>query len=133
MKISELEKKSGISAYTLRYYEKAGLLRASQRSSNNYREYSQDDLSTAKFILACKQSGFSLAETSSLLAIKDNKDKHVCAEAKEITKNKIVQISEQIKQLENMQNTLKKLEKICNGDNKSAEFCSIISTLEKDH
>ena len=130
MKISELEKKSGISAHTLRYYEKAGLLKASQRNANNYREYSQDDLSTAKFILACKKSGFTLAETTALLAIKDNKEQHDCAEAKIITTNKIKQISEQIQQLKNMQTTLKKLEKICYGDSQSAEFCSIIATLE---
>ncbi|KXI29638.1 MerR family transcriptional regulator [Paraglaciecola hydrolytica] len=130
MKISELEKKSGISAHTLRYYEKAGLLKASQRSANNYREYSQDDLATARFIQACKHSGFSLAETGALLAIKGNKDQHVCAEAKIITHNKIKQISEQIKQLKNMQNTLQKLEKICCGGAESAEFCSIISALE---
>lgn len=130
MKISELEKKSGISAHTLRYYEKAGLLQASHRSANNYREYSQDDLATAKFIQSCKQSGFSLAETAALLAIKDNKDQHVCAEAKIITAKKIEQISAQIAQLKAMQNTLQKLEKICFGGNQSAEFCSIISALE---
>ena len=130
MKISELAKKSGISAHTLRYYEKAGLLKSSQRNVNNYREYSQDDLSTAKFILACKNSGFTLAETASLLAIKDNKEQHVCAEAKIITSNKIKQIAEQIEQLKNMLCTLKKLEKICYGGNQSAEFCSIIATLE---
>ena len=44
MKISDLAKCSGISAHTLRYYEKTGLLRASQRSESNYRIYSQDDL-----------------------------------------------------------------------------------------
>ena len=130
MKISELEKKSGISAHTLRYYEKTGLLHASHRGANNYREYSEDDLATAKFIQACKQSGFSLADTAALLAIKDNKDKHVCAEAKIITANKIEQISAQIAQLKAMQNTLQRLEKICFGGDKSAEFCSIIVALE---
>lgn len=130
MKISELEKRSGISAHTLRYYEKAGLLTASQRTANNYREYSLDDLATAKFIFACKNSGFTLADTSALLAIKDNKEQHVCAEAKIITNNKIKQITEQIEQLKKMQNTLTKLEKICHGGSQSAEFCSIIAALE---
>ena len=130
MKISELAKKSGISAHTLRYYEKAGLLKSSQRNVNNYREYSQDDLSTAKFILACKNSGFTLAETASLLAIKDNKEQHVCAEAKQITQNKIESISQQISQLKQMQETLKKLEQYCCGGEESAAFCSIISALE---
>ncbi|MDP5030158.1 MAG: MerR family transcriptional regulator [Paraglaciecola sp.] len=132
MKISELAKKVGISAHTLRYYEKAGLLSPSQRNQNNYREYTQEDVATTKFILACKESGFSLAETSALLAIKDNKDQHACAEAKLITRNKIEEISQQISQLKNMQTTLIDLEKYCCGGPESAEFCTIISTLEGD-
>ena len=54
MKISDLAARSGISAHTLRYYEKTGLLSASGRSENNYRSYSQDDLTTAKFIKRSK-------------------------------------------------------------------------------
>jgi MerR family transcriptional regulator, Zn(II)-responsive regulator of zntA len=130
MKISELAKKVGMSAHTLRYYEKAGLLSPSKRNQNNYREYTSEDVATTKFILACKESGFSLAETSALLAIKDHKNLHACAEAKSITRNKIEEISLQINKLKNMQTTLVNLEKYCCGGQESAEFCSIISTLE---
>lgn len=132
MKISDVTKRTGISAHTLRYYEKVGLLRSSQRNTNNYREYNDDDLHAAKFILACKNSGFSLAETRALLAIKDNKEQHVCAEAKLITSGKIKEISQQIAQLKSMQQTLKNLERYCCGGPESAEFCSIISRLEGD-
>jgi MerR family Zn(II)-responsive transcriptional regulator of zntA len=131
MKISELAKKVGVSSYTLRYYEKVGLLIPSKRNVNSYRDYNDDDVSALRFILACKQSGFSLAETQSLLAIKDNKNQHACAEAKLITQCKIAAISQQIKQLKNMQLTLINLEKYCAGGNESAEFCSIISALER--
>jgi MerR family Zn(II)-responsive transcriptional regulator of zntA len=132
MRISDLAKRSGISAHTLRYYEKTGLLSASQRSESNYRIYSQDDLTTAKFIKRSKECGFSLAETASLLAIKHDKDQHVCAEAKFITSTKIVDITQQIAQLKQMQKTLQKLESYCCGGQESAEFCSIISSLEQE-
>lgn len=131
MKISELEKRSAISAHTLRYYEKLGLLKASMRNNSNYRIYSEDDLTTALFIKRCKQSGFSLADTAALLAIKHDKSLHVCAEAKSITANKLIEISTQIEQLKHMQRTLIKLEKFCCGGQESAEFCSIISALEE--
>lgn len=132
MKISVLAERSGISAYTLRYYEKTGLLNASQRSKSNYRVYSQDDLTTAKFIKRSKECGFSLAETATLLAIRHDKNQHVCAEAKLVTSNKIMQITQQIAQLQQMQETLQQLEKYCCGGQESAEFCSIISTLEQE-
>ena len=132
MKISDLAARSGISAHTLRYYEKTGLLSASGRSENNYRSYSQDDLTTAKFIKRSKECGFSLAETASLIAIKNDKSQHVCAEAKLITSSKIIDISQQISQLKQMQTTLQQLESYCCGGQESAEFCSIIASLEQE-
>ena len=131
MKISQLAKQCGLSAHTLRYYEKAGLFKASGRSSSNYRIYNQDDLHSAKFIKRCKESGFSLQETASLLRIKDDKSQHVCAEAKAITSEKVEKITEQITQLHNMLTTLKQLEQYCCGGEESAEFCSIITALEQ--
>lgn len=132
MKISELVKQSGISAHTIRYYEKLGLLTASQRSQSNYRLFSNDDVITAKFIKRSKECGFSLAETSTLLAIKNDKSQHICAEAKLITSQKIVEITEQIVKLKTMQTTLQELQQYCCGGQESAEFCSIISSLEKE-
>ncbi|MCF2947536.1 heavy metal-responsive transcriptional regulator [Paraglaciecola aquimarina] len=130
MKISELEKRTGINAHTLRYYEKSGLLKASMRSVNNYRIYSEDDLITALFIKRCKECGFSLAQTAALLAIKHDKSLHVCAEAKSITESKLQEISQQIEQLQQMEGTLTELQAYCCGGQESAEFCTIISTLE---
>ncbi|MBL4631789.1 MAG: Zn(2+)-responsive transcriptional regulator [Paraglaciecola sp.] len=132
MKISDLAKFSGISAHTLRYYEKTGLFSASQRNESNYRIYSQDDLTTAKFIKRSKECGFSLAETASLLAIRHDKSQHVCAEAKLITSSKITDITQQIAQLKQMQKTLQQQERYCCGGQESAEFCSIISNLERE-
>ena len=131
MKISQLARHSGISAHTLRYYEKAGLFKASGRSVSNYRIYDHDDLHTVKFIKRCKESGFSLPETASLLRIKDDKSQHVCAEVKAITGEKIEKITQQIEQLRNMRKTLNKLEKYCCGGDESAQFCSIIASLEQ--
>ncbi|PKG98346.1 Zn(2+)-responsive transcriptional regulator [Paraglaciecola sp. MB-3u-78] len=132
MKISDLAERSGISAHTLRYYEKTGLFSASQRSASNYRIYSQDDLTTAKFIKRSKACGFSLAETATLLAIKHDKSQHVCAEAKVITSTKITDINQQISQLQQMQKTLQQLERFCCGGQESTEFCSIIASLEQE-
>ena len=132
MKIGDLAKHSGVSVHTLRYYEKTGLLKASQRTEANYRIYKDDDLSTVMFIQRCKSSGFSLQETAALISIKDNKSRHVCAEAKAITSNKINQLKKHIIQLQQMEETLIKLEQYCCGGQESAEFCSIISALEAE-
>jgi MerR family Zn(II)-responsive transcriptional regulator of zntA len=129
MNISDVAERSGISPHTLRYYEKTGLISASQGSASNYRIYSQDDLTTAKFIKRSKACGFSLAETATLLAIKHDKSQHVCAEAKIITSTKITQ---QISQLQQMQKTLQQLECFGCGGQESAEFCTNIASLEQE-
>ncbi|MBT0586273.1 heavy metal-responsive transcriptional regulator [Alteromonas oceanisediminis] len=131
MKIGELAERSGLSTHTLRYYGKCGLLQPSGRSQNNYRHYSDADLSSALFIKRCKQSGFTLEETAALLTIKGAKDEHVCAEAKAITAQKIADISRQMEQLAAMKATLEDLSELCCGGSESAEFCSIIAKLEQ--
>lgn len=130
MKISKLAERSGLSAHTLRYYEKLGLITPKHRIDNNYREYSQDDLTTAQFIKRCKESGFSLDDTASLLSIKDAKDEHICAEAKAITLAKVADIKTKILQLQKMESILQELADVCCGGSESAKFCSIIAKLE---
>lgn len=130
MKISQLSQATGLSAHTLRYYEKLGLLVPKKQAENNYRQYNQDDLATALFIKRCKESGFSLDDTAALINIKEAKDQHTCAEAKSITQRKIAEVSAQIERLTQLNVVLKQLsEKCCDGE-ESAEFCSIISQLE---
>ena len=73
-----------------------------------------------------------MAETATLLAIRHDKDQHVCAGAKLITSTKIIDISQQITQLKQMQKTLQQLERYCCGGQESAEFCSIIANLEQE-
>jgi MerR family Zn(II)-responsive transcriptional regulator of zntA len=130
MKIGELAKVTGLPAHTLRFYEKNNLLTATQRSDNNYRVYTHEDVNTALFIQASRQIGFSLAEIKSLLSIRADKPAHMCADAKQITHQKIVEIEEQMQQLTKMLNALKRLNDSCCGGTESAEFCTIIEAME---
>ena len=130
MKIGELAKQSGLSAHTLRFYEKQGLIEASARSESNYRVYSQGDLATAKFIKRSREMGFSLEEVEVFLSIRADKPAHVCREAKDIAQLKIVDLQQKIEDLQGVLVALHKLSDACCGGNESAEFCSIIEALE---
>jgi DNA-binding transcriptional MerR regulator len=68
MRVGELAKRSGISASTLRYYEKLGLLRPASRSASGYREYTKETLDQLSLIQRAKELGFSLREIRALLA-----------------------------------------------------------------
>lgn len=60
--IGELSSLTGLSAHTLRFYEKAGVLQASSRADNGHRRYNSDDVAWLGFVLRLKQTGMPLAE-----------------------------------------------------------------------
>ncbi len=130
MKIGELAKMSGLSAHTLRFYEKQGLIQATTRSESNYRIYNQQGLDTARFIKRSREMGFSLEEVEVFLSIRADKPAHVCAEAKGIAQQKITDVTQKIEELKQVLTALHKLSDACCGGEESAEYCSIIEALE---
>ena len=60
--IAELARLSGLSAYTLRYYEAEGILRAIRRARNGHRRYSREDVLWLEFVKRLKLTGMPLAE-----------------------------------------------------------------------
>jgi DNA-binding transcriptional MerR regulator len=67
MNIGELARRTGVSASTIRFYEKAGLLKAVARRPNGYRAYSQDAALTLEIIATAQRAGFTLDEIRKLL------------------------------------------------------------------
>ena len=60
--IREVCEKTGLSAHTLRFYEKEGLLTNVERSSGGFRQYSDEDLEWLGLICCLKNTGMSLQE-----------------------------------------------------------------------
>ena len=73
MKIQELARKTGLTVYTLRFYEKEGLLdsRHYVREENNYRNYSDETIERLEFIKKLQSMGCSLTEIKGVLQEKD--------------------------------------------------------------
>ena len=130
LKSSELAAKIGLSAHTIRFYEKHDLIRASERSEAGYRFYNDSDIRRAEFVKAARNIGFSLEDISQLLSIRVDKSSHSCQEVTDITQHKLDEVNEKISELESMQNTLQILLKSCCGGPEKATHCSIIEALE---
>ena len=73
MKIHELAEKTGLTAPTIRFYEKEGLLdrRHVQREDNNYRSYPVEAIERLKLIRKLQGVGFTLAELKETLQEED--------------------------------------------------------------
>ncbi len=73
MKIQELAQRTGLSVYTIRFYEKQGLLdsRHVVRENNNYRNYSNEAIERLKLVKKFQGVGCSLDEIKEILQAKD--------------------------------------------------------------
>ncbi|ADZ89442.1 Zn(2+)-responsive transcriptional regulator [Marinomonas mediterranea] len=130
--IGALAKRLGVSADTLRFYEKNGLLAPSKRSESGYRLYSDKDQQTLSFILRAKSVGFSLAEIKELISLDQNKVDFACGDVKELVDLKRAQIQTKISELQAFERSLRVLSDACCGGDESALNCSILQTLEDD-
>ncbi|MFB7327109.1 heavy metal-responsive transcriptional regulator [Streptomyces sp. NPDC056190] len=74
-RISQLAKRSGLPATTLRFYETAGLLSA-ERTASGYRVYGEDAVERLAFISSAKLLGLALEEIRELLSVREE---GVCA------------------------------------------------------
>lgn len=130
LKISELAAKTGLSAHTIRFYEKNGLISASERSEAGYRYYNDADIRRAEFVKTARNIGFSLEDISQLLSIRVDKTSHSCQEVTDITQHKLDEVNAKIEELQSMQSTLKILLESCCGGPEQATHCSIMDALE---
>lgn len=62
MKIGELARRSGLSAHTLRYYERIGLLPAADRDASGHRDYDVSILAWIDFLGRMKTTGMPIRE-----------------------------------------------------------------------
>lgn len=118
MLISELAKKTGISTYTLRYYENFGLFKGeidAQVKTNKYKHYDEDLVEKIALIKEAKEIGFTLKEIKDLLA--NWYSGALSAEKKiEVLGAKIKEIDTRINQFKQVRKLLiKGIEEVKNG------------------
>ena len=67
MNIGQLAEQTGVSADTLRYYEREGLIDPPARAANGYRSYREGDAQRVRFVRSAQALGFTLAEIRGIL------------------------------------------------------------------
>ncbi|MCU7959903.1 MAG: heavy metal-responsive transcriptional regulator [gamma proteobacterium symbiont of Bathyaustriella thionipta] len=127
-RIGEVEKMTGLSADTLRYYEKIKLLVNVSRSAAGIRMYDDRDISRLRFIQRSKAMNFSLQEIARLLEMRDD-PQHVRNEIRELTWQKLAQIETHIQTMQSLRNELTLLVNLCRS---SEEGCPIIRQLNEE-
>src|SRR5690348_5208100 len=62
LSIQQMAKQCGLSAFTLRYYERAGLIRAVARSSSGHRRYSVQDRDWVEFLNRLRETAMPIRQ-----------------------------------------------------------------------
>ncbi len=60
--ISDAARASGVSAHTLRYYERAGLLDPVDRAASGHRRYAEEDLARIQFLTKLRSTGMPIRQ-----------------------------------------------------------------------
>src|SRR5229473_2287248 len=108
MNIGELARRSGVASTALRYYEKAGLLPESRRSSSGYRTYQPEAVPRLAFIRAAQAVGLSLAEIREVIGIRDA-GAAPCAHVLQLVEKHRAEVRARIRELQRLERDLDQL------------------------
>ena len=106
MNIQAISQRTGMSAHTLRYYEKINLLLHIQRDSKGHRDYSEKDVIWIEFIKRLKATNMPLEEIRLFAKLRSRGDVTI-NERLDILENHRLRVQ---RQLENLKQHLKKIE-----------------------
>jgi len=79
MNIREFAEHSGLTAHTLRYYERVGLMGSIGREANGHRVYGPQDSQWVTFLHHLRETGMSIREMQRYCALRDQGDATLAA------------------------------------------------------
>ena len=124
--IGQAAKASGISTKMIRHYESVGLLPAASRTFAGYRQYSEKDIHTLRFIRHSRDLGFSIKQIEELLSLWQDPDRP-SSKVKELANAHVEALNQKIQSLMSIKSELQKLVHCCHGDDRPE--CPIMEKL----
>jgi len=125
-RIGDVTRLTGLSADTLRYYEKIKLLQPVNRTASGIRVYDERDLSRLQFIQRAKAMNFSLEEIARLLEMRED-PQNARDEVHELTHQKLEEVESHMEELDTLRKELTLLINLCRG---AEAGCPIIEDLD---
>jgi MerR family Zn(II)-responsive transcriptional regulator of zntA len=121
---------SKVSADSLRYYEREGLISPAAKSNGGYRLYDRDAVRRVRFIKEAQHCGFTLTEIRNLLDLRTS-DAACCRDVRRVAIEKKLQLEGKIKAMKSMSKALDRLIAACDKEGRPLDDCPILAALEK--
>jgi DNA-binding transcriptional MerR regulator len=125
LSIGAVSAETGLTADTLRYYERIGLLPRVSRNAGGQRRYSDSDLGRLRFIRRAQSMDFSLEEIGGLLQLREQPG-DIRSEVRSMTEHKLRAIESRIRELVQLRDELTGLVEQCRA---SEGCCPIIEHM----
>ena len=97
--IQDDSKKTGLTAHTLRYYEKEGLITGVERSQGGIRQYTDEDLERLGLIRCLKNTGMSIQEIARFVQLTHEGD-HTLEERVELLREHRERVLERMAEMQ---------------------------------
>jgi MerR family copper efflux transcriptional regulator len=98
LRSGELARLAGVSPDSLRHYERVGVLARPERTAGGYRVYRREGLDRARLVQRALACGFSLAELSRVLTVRDCGGVP-CREAQALGRAKLAEVEQRLREL----------------------------------
>lgn len=128
--IGKLAARADVTADSLRFYEREGLIAPASKSGAGYRLYEEDAVARLRFIAHAKQCGFTLAEIQELLTVQSRKTA-CCGDVRRQVVEKKLQLEARIKAMKAMSKALDTLIADCGSSEGPVSECPILNALER--
>jgi DNA-binding transcriptional MerR regulator len=106
MRIGKLAEQAGVTADTIRYYERRGLLAPPRRSPSGYREYDREVLDDLRFIKKAQALGLRLSDVREVLEISAG-GRPPCEHVRATVSGRLAEVEERLRELQALRCTLK--------------------------
>ncbi len=120
---------AGVSADTLRYYEKEHLITPASKTAAGYRLYNDEAVRRIRFIKTAQHCGFTLSDIHELLTLQQA-DSACCEDVRSLAIEKKLRIAHKLKALQAMSRALDELIQGCEGGEAVTDNCRILAALE---
>ena len=125
--IGEAARRSDVSTKMVRHYESLGLLPTINRTDAGYRQYTDKEVHTLRFVKRSRSLGFSMLEIAELLKLWQNQERS-SSDVRKIAVKHVKDLNQRIDEMQEMKRTLEHLVHSCHGNHRPD--CPILDELE---
>ena len=131
MNVSQLARRAGTTADTVRHYTELGLLRPARNPANGYREYGKNDLTRLNFSLQARSLGFTLQDIGALIAESDA-GHSPCQHTRSLIEQRLAEVEARIAELTRLSERMRSAMSQWSTTPGNGTVCGLIQSWEEE-